>query len=316
MLSDLIFTLASSTNTSRSQDASVANNSNSANNSTPISEIVRVAEAAIAAQRAAEAAAAVAAATATTSKPATPAPTSASLSSQTTPPSTNGPNSASSSQASLSNNPYAITTQYLKSPTGSPMSPLSMNPYAVLYGPSAPMTPGTPTYPPFPYYYMGGPMPGPNGMYPPGPFPPPGPSGSQGPSQSPPNQPQNQQKGPNGQTPDGRPVKPKRLKAHTVTSKSYSIPMVPRDKTGRPMLPLNVGIMTVISLGNVCMREHFHTERYIFPVGYEVTRSDSFFLLRYYTESHCPSFVFIQAIFINARPDTRGCVPLHYSRRW
>ncbi|KAI0685618.1 hypothetical protein BC835DRAFT_1289824 [Cytidiella melzeri] len=66
--------------------------------------------------------------------------------------------------------------------------------------------------------------------------------------------------------------KPKRLKAHTVTSKSYSIPMVPRDKAGRPLLPLNVGIMTVLNLGDVCMREHFHTERYIFPVGYEVTR--------------------------------------------
>ncbi|KAJ7143527.1 F/Y rich C-terminus-domain-containing protein [Mycena crocata] len=69
-----------------------------------------------------------------------------------------------------------------------------------------------------------------------------------------------------------RTAKPKRLKAHTVTSKSYSIPMVPRDKKGKPMLPLNVGIMTVINLGDVCMREHFHTERYIFPVGYEVTR--------------------------------------------
>lgn len=49
--------------------------------------------------------------------------------------------------------------------------------------------------------------------------------------------------------------------------------MVPRDRsTGKPLLPLNVGIMTVLSLGEVCMREHFHTERYIFPVGYEVTR--------------------------------------------
>lgn len=67
-------------------------------------------------------------------------------------------------------------------------------------------------------------------------------------------------------------VKAKRLKSHTVTTKSFSIPMVPRDKKGKPMLPLNVGIMTVISLGDVCMREHFHTERYIFPVGYEVTR--------------------------------------------
>ena len=52
----------------------------------------------------------------------------------------------------------------------------------------------------------------------------------------------------------------------------FSIPTVPRDKKGRPLLPLNVGIMTVINLGEVCMREHFHTERYIFPVGYEVTR--------------------------------------------
>ena len=67
-------------------------------------------------------------------------------------------------------------------------------------------------------------------------------------------------------------AKPKRLKAHTVTSKSFSIPTVPRDKVGKPMLPLNVGIMTVVSLGEVCMREHFHTERYIYPVGYEVTR--------------------------------------------
>lgn len=75
-----------------------------------------------------------------------------------------------------------------------------------------------------------------------------------------------------GPSENQRQTKPKRLKAHTVTSKSYSIPMVPRDKRGGPMLPLNVGIMTVVNLGEVCMREHFHTERYIYPVGYEVTR--------------------------------------------
>ncbi|EEB91383.1 hypothetical protein MPER_10262, partial [Moniliophthora perniciosa FA553] len=67
--------------------------------------------------------------------------------------------------------------------------------------------------------------------------------------------------------------RPKRLKAHTVTTKTYNIPLVPRDtSTGKPLLPLNVGIMTVINLGEICPREHFHTERYIFPVGYEVTR--------------------------------------------
>ncbi|THH30040.1 hypothetical protein EUX98_g4149 [Antrodiella citrinella] len=69
-----------------------------------------------------------------------------------------------------------------------------------------------------------------------------------------------------------RHTKPKRLKAHTVTTKSYSIPIVPRDTNQSPMLPLNVGIMTVLNLGTICMREHFHTERYIFPIGYEVTR--------------------------------------------
>ncbi|EED78631.1 predicted protein [Postia placenta Mad-698-R] len=69
-----------------------------------------------------------------------------------------------------------------------------------------------------------------------------------------------------------RHAKPKRLKAHTVQSKNYSIPTVPRDAKGSPILPLNVGIMTVHRLGEVCTREHFHTERYIFPIGYEVTR--------------------------------------------
>lgn len=48
--------------------------------------------------------------------------------------------------------------------------------------------------------------------------------------------------------------------------------MVPRDNQRRPLLPLNVGIMTLINLGEICTREHFHTERYIFPIGYEVAR--------------------------------------------
>lgn len=139
------------------------------------------------------------------------------------------------------------------------VTPLSMNPYAMYYAPGAPMPPGAPGYPPpfaNPYYYLTAPMPTHHaGVFPATPalkFLPPT-------TQPPPSEVQ-------------RHAKPKRLKAHTVTSKSYSIPMVPRDKRGKPMLPLNVGIMTVISLGDVCMREHFHTERYIFPVGYEVTR--------------------------------------------
>ncbi|KAJ7079731.1 F/Y rich C-terminus-domain-containing protein [Mycena belliarum] len=133
-------------------------------------------------------------------------------------------------------------------PPASPMTRpanLAFNPYYPYLAPS-PSTAPNPYVNPYAYYM---PPPMPAAYMPPPQFAPPRP-----PAEAP------------------RAAKPKRLKAHTVTSKSYSIPMVPRDKSGKPMLPLNVGIMTVISLGAVCMREHFHTERYIFPVGYEVTR--------------------------------------------
>ena len=183
--------------------------------------------------------------------------------------SNSAPNSAASSStttptSSLSNNPYLSLSMLAKqssgssTPTGHPT--MQMHPHPMYYPPNTPISPNTPTFPIYgnPYYYLAGSMaPGPNGMFlplPPGAttFPP---SPAQQPSAEPP-----------------RTVKSKRLKAHTVTTKSFSIPMVPRDKGGKPMLPLNVGIMTVINLGEVCMREHFHTERYIFPVGYEVTR--------------------------------------------
>ena len=178
------------------------------------------------------------------------------------------PNSATTSStttptSSLSNNPYLSLSMLAKqspgssTPTGHPTMP--MHPHPMYYPPNTPIAPNNPTYPIYgnPYYYLAGSMaPGPNGMFlplpPGGTFPP---SPVQQPSAEPP-----------------RTVKSKRLKSHTVTTKSFSIPMVPRDKSGKPMLPLNVGIMTVINLGEVCMREHFHTERYIFPVGYEVTR--------------------------------------------
>ena len=67
-------------------------------------------------------------------------------------------------------------------------------------------------------------------------------------------------------------AKPKRLKVHIALSKSHVIPVVPRDKKGNLLLPLNIGIMMVVNLREVCRREHFRTERYIFPVGYEITR--------------------------------------------
>ncbi|KAJ7486206.1 F/Y rich C-terminus-domain-containing protein [Mycena galericulata] len=163
--------------------------------------------------------------------------------------------STNSNGHNTQNDPAAASSSSAASPAGARQGHLAFNPYLPYLAPGAPMSPASP----YPYgnpyaYYMPAPMPG-------GPMPP---------YMPPPNYAPPPQQRPPAEAP--RAAKPKRLKAHTVTSKSYSIPMVPRDKKGKPMLPLNVGIMTVISLGDVCMREHFHTERYIFPVGYEVTR--------------------------------------------
>jgi hypothetical protein len=227
--------------------------------SSPMDAIVKVAEAAVAAQKAAQAAAAASSAPAALVQPTV----------QTTTPQNGATPTSATTPSSASFNPYMLpgTATAVKPsvntagpgmaspgmPVAHPMA-LGMNPYALYYPPGMPVSPSTPTYPyGNPYYYMT-PMPGPSsGVYPTSPnFVPPS------------------TQRPQSEVP--RHGKPKRLKAHTVTSKNFSIPMVPRDKSGKPMLPLNVGIMTVIKLGDVCMREHFHTERYIFPVGYEVSR--------------------------------------------
>jgi len=152
---------------------------------------------------------------------------------------------------SLANNPYlGLSTAFLKGTTSS-----SYNPY---YGSGPPVTPHAPTYP-YPYVYHL-----PNSITPQGMF-------QASPSFSPSPTIQKSSSSISSSSENQR-QKPKRLKAHIVTSGNHNIPIVPRDRKGKPMLPLNVGIMTVIRLGDVCMREHFHTERYIFPVGYEVTR--------------------------------------------
>jgi len=155
---------------------------------------------------------------------------------------------------SLANNPYlGLSTAFLKGTTSS-----AYNPYALYYSSGTSMTPHAPAYP-YPYVYHL-----PNSITPQGMF-----QASPSFSPSP-----TIQKSPTSVSSSGenQRQKPKRLKAHIVTSGNHNIPIVPRDRKGKPMLPLNVGIMTVIRLGDVCMREHFHTERYIFPVGYEVTR--------------------------------------------
>ncbi|KAI8056898.1 F/Y rich C-terminus-domain-containing protein [Syncephalis plumigaleata] len=54
-----------------------------------------------------------------------------------------------------------------------------------------------------------------------------------------------------------------------IITQTRKVQPIPRDANGRPILPVQVGILTIISLGTVVYdREAFHNERYIWPVGY------------------------------------------------
>lgn len=66
--------------------------------------------------------------------------------------------------------------------------------------------------------------------------------------------------------------KPKRLRQHGLTSGTFSIPPIPRHADGTPVMPIMAGIMSIRNLGTVDLRDGFHTERYIFPIGYEARR--------------------------------------------
>ncbi|BGP15010.1 hypothetical protein JCM10213_002846 [Rhodosporidiobolus nylandii] len=72
---------------------------------------------------------------------------------------------------------------------------------------------------------------------------------------------------------EGGGMKPKKVRAHGLTSGTHKIPPIPRNADGTPRLEdINVGILMLRNLGTVDPRTNFITERYIFPVGYEASR--------------------------------------------
>ncbi|KAF9188337.1 hypothetical protein BGZ51_000657 [Haplosporangium sp. Z 767] len=71
--------------------------------------------------------------------------------------------------------------------------------------------------------------------------------------------------------------KPKRitnsLKQRTHSTKARKVQALERDEAGKIKLPVTVGIITIMDLGHVVYdREAFHNERYIWPVGYKMSR--------------------------------------------
>ena len=51
-----------------------------------------------------------------------------------------------------------------------------------------------------------------------------------------------------------------------------------KTTTEKLELPLNLGVVTILSLGKVDVRKNFHNDRYIFPVGYKSERSYNSYL--------------------------------------
>lgn len=52
------------------------------------------------------------------------------------------------------------------------------------------------------------------------------------------------------------------------------VPPVPLNEHGQPILPLQLGVLTVHSLGEIVWdRPAFHNKRYIWPVGYHTSRA-------------------------------------------
>lgn len=66
---------------------------------------------------------------------------------------------------------------------------------------------------------------------------------------------------------------PKRSKLTSLSVKTRRVQPIDRDEDGNPKLPQQIGVLTVLRLGTIVTdRPSFHNERYIFPVGYTVSR--------------------------------------------
>ncbi|KAF9084794.1 hypothetical protein BGX29_002344, partial [Mortierella sp. GBA35] len=72
--------------------------------------------------------------------------------------------------------------------------------------------------------------------------------------------------------------KPKRVhqtnKQRAGLAKARKVQILERDEQGNVKLPVTVGIITILNIGYVVYdREAFHNDRYIWPVGYKMSRS-------------------------------------------
>jgi hypothetical protein len=73
--------------------------------------------------------------------------------------------------------------------------------------------------------------------------------------------------------PVGRAPPHKRASKRSMADKVHRVQQVPQDDDGNYILPVQIGILTVLNLGTIVWdRPNFHNDRYIWPVGYTVKR--------------------------------------------
>ncbi|KAK4509199.1 uncharacterized protein ATC70_007549 [Mucor velutinosus] len=75
-------------------------------------------------------------------------------------------------------------------------------------------------------------------------------------------------------SPHPHPPPHKRSKLTPQSVKTRRVQPIERDAQGQPKLPQQIGVLTVHHLGTIVTnRPNYHNERYIFPVGYSVSRT-------------------------------------------
>ncbi|KAJ3258271.1 hypothetical protein HK103_003752 [Boothiomyces macroporosus] len=62
--------------------------------------------------------------------------------------------------------------------------------------------------------------------------------------------------------------KKKRKKREPKAKKTLDVPTI----DGAPQLPLQLGVITLVNLGTITTKPGFHTDRYIYPVGFQTVR--------------------------------------------
>ncbi|KAG8836744.1 hypothetical protein FRC18_010785 [Serendipita sp. 400] len=70
------------------------------------------------------------------------------------------------------------------------------------------------------------------------------------------------------------PAKPtkKRNTASSVARNKINIPVIPRDPDGMPQLPMQVGMFTLLSLGEIRTADDLATSKALYPIGYRCER--------------------------------------------